>query len=334
VSPHSLLAAPVASLPDGVTILDSGVYSALALGSTLYACQSGTAQGVTSTDYGTTWTPFAQTFPADLTSIFPLKDGTTLLACAGTGAVYRSTDSGTSWAVVFNANGNVLPWAWAQDSAGRVFAGEYRASGDPKCIYVWRSTDNGANWTRLDGLFALSNKHVHVVFVDAETDRLYVTIGDTPKASYYSDNQGDTWTQMFSSEGATGFTGITSLPGARFFITDNAAGLNRIHKSTDDSALTTIHTPPWQYDISIGSIAAVHGASTIVGMFSGEGADAELQASILKSTDSGATWSVVIASTAYAFQFPAHDWRGRIPAELGYIICDIVENSQMLRIAL
>ena len=315
------------------TLLPTGYTDAMALGSVMYAPKGHYASK--STDGGLTWNDFSNFFAGSLQSVFPTKDGILLVSSLGT--IYRSTDNGENWAQVFQTsdqpNSYVTTRAWAQNSTGTIFAGEY---GPNKCQYLWKSVDDRENWTRIDYFFDnyATVIHIHVVFVDPETDRLYVSIGDAVRKTFYSDNEGEDWTEIFAAY-SNGFTGITSNASARFFIDDLNPGSNRIWKSTDDSALTLIYNPPQlKYDTQPGGIV-VDSNGDLWATTSNE-QQTTGYATLLYSPDAGVTWRMIMSAPAggYQFRMPVKDWTGRVPAALGYFVCTCVQGQQMLRIAL
>jgi hypothetical protein len=320
-------------LPAGATLLTSGYAFPMALGSVIYAGHGHFASK--STDQGDTWTDFSKDFGTDVHSVFPATNGY-LYAGLGTGVVWRSVDNGANWTLECTTTGGYpQPWSWAEASDGTLFFGEY--TGPPLAgenhVYIWRSVDDGDTWVRRDGLNGFSNKHVHVVMLDPETDRLYVSIGDTPKTCYYSDDHGDTWTELFAITDK-GFTGITSTAAARFFGDDRAAPANRILKTTDDITPTIAYIPSWEYNDSYIEVASIHGTNTLFATIWNEDQRDTQKSVLLRSDDAGATWQVIgnAPSGGYKFHTICFDYRHRIPAELGYLICECVDNTQMMRI--
>jgi photosystem II stability/assembly factor-like uncharacterized protein len=321
-------------IPSNAELLTSGYTQACAYGSALYAIK--TNKVAKSTNGGSTWTDFDEVFDQTLHSVFAAKTGT--LFAAGDTKIWRSADDGATWALVStNAAGYTNGWAWAQEETGdKIFRGEYSLVAIP-CVYVWVSADDGATWTRKDGLSALADKHVHVVFVDPETDRLYATIGDTPKETYYSDDDGDTWTQIFAARAAgTGFTGITSDATTRYFSDDLLYGNNQITKTTNDSDLSIAYMPPWEYNVSYGTIVLDDATGYLYCTWYNEAQNDGQKASIMRSTDGGSTWTVIASalSGGYKFSFPVVDYRHRIPSELRYLICSCTPDTQLIKLPL
>lgn len=337
---ESVSGTPGRLLPAGATVLTDGYYNASINGATLYACKKTVHKAAKSTDAGSTWTDFDKVFGYDLASCFVTKDGI-LLACeqldAGTGTkIWRSVDDGANWVNVFDtAVGVITTWGWAQAPGGNIFCGEYSNSGT-NSAYIWISTDDGANWTRKDGLITFTNKHIHQVMVDPTTSRLYATIGDGYPYDriYYSDNNADTWTRMFTSY-LSRFTGATSLGNARYFGDDNSDGYNHIWKTTDDATPIDCYFPESKYNTEYSEVVGVDGGTTLFTTFMNAN-QAEGKLSIVaKSTDSGDNWSIIAidptGSGKYQFHRPVMDYRHRIPSGFGYFICNITQIQQMIR---
>jgi photosystem II stability/assembly factor-like uncharacterized protein len=158
-------------------------------------------------------------------------------------------------------------------------------------------------------------------------------MGDSPKTCFYSDDDGDTWTQLFAITDK-GFTGITSITGARFFGDDRAAGNNRILKTVDDATPTIAYIPSWQHNDSYIEISSVHGTNTLFATIWNENQNVTQSSAILRSDDAGLTWAIIASSRSGGYQFRGicFDYRHRIPAELGYLICECIQDSSMIRI--
>jgi photosystem II stability/assembly factor-like uncharacterized protein len=160
-------------LPEGVTLLQTGYTRPNALGAVVYAAHGQFA--ARSADFGETWADISNDFGTFVMSVYPAVNGY-LYAGLATSQIWRSVDSGAHWTLVNTLEGGYAAgWSWAENAAGDIFCGQYTGPADAgeNHVYLWRSVDDGDTWTRLDGLVAQSNEHVHVVMVDPETDRLY-----------------------------------------------------------------------------------------------------------------------------------------------------------------
>ena len=59
-----------------------------------------------------------------------------------------------------------------------IYVGEYGANPQRRPVPIWRSTDDGRSWQVVHRFPAKSIKHIHGVYHDPYTDRLWVTTGD------------------------------------------------------------------------------------------------------------------------------------------------------------
>lgn len=90
----------------------------------------------TSSDSGNTWTP--RETARFWRSVATSADGSQIVAVASSGKIYRSTDFGASWSVVYNIDSSWGPVAMSADGSKIIVAD---GSG------VLHSTNSGANWT-------------------------------------------------------------------------------------------------------------------------------------------------------------------------------------------
>lgn len=149
----------------------------------------------------------------------------------------RSTDNGENWGDVGGFGGGIQSgiWGFSEDTVnGYLFAGVYTTVGN-NYDEIYRSTDNGANWTKeFDG----AGQHIHDVAVDPYTRYVYAT--SDPGAT------GDGWRILRSTDNGDNFstiiTGIDCLKiaffsGIRLFGGD---GTGQIYKTTDDAATSIV----------------------------------------------------------------------------------------------
>jgi hypothetical protein len=291
----------------------------------LYGTNNTTKQLEKSIDFGITWSAFENVFTGTMYSCFVSKDGILFVNCGTEGAggteLWRSADNGLNWSKVMNTNSGFIrvPWNFAQAANGTMFIGEYTEIASPAgdSPYIWKSTNNGVDWIRIDTFAAY--RHIHQVFVDPETQRLYATTGEV-KICRYSDDEGATWHTILGSV-TTGFVSIISIPGIRYFGSDDVDGANCIWESTNDSTVTRLFKPPEEYDCAWGEIASIEGTSILFATFI-NGVSTSKSALIAKSTDRGLTWNTikVLDNLLFSFYLPASDYKHRIPAEFNYLI--------------
>lgn len=301
--------------------MENGNYSITVLGTVLY-CVNKNRRVRKSLDWGKTWRDFPFTFPMDLQSVFVTKEGI-LIACAS-GLYYRSEDDGENWTLVFESTASpysfTTMWGWGQSPNGTIFAGEY--GNHTKCLYIWRSKDLGITWEKLDNLYDYSNWHIHQLKVNETNNRVYATIGDSPKKTFYSDNDGDTWIEMFNEQ-STGFTGLTQTKNARFFSDDLAPGNNKIWKTTDDINLIEVYEPSETYNTQSMFITAF-GDNELWATAYNEYQQEGQKSAIFVSTDGGNTWNVEFESPVGQDQYitPIWGWNGNAPATTSFFFCN------------
>lgn len=311
--------------------LEKDNYSITILGSVLY-CVNKKRRVRKSLDWGKTWRDLPYTFPMDLQSVFVTKEGI-LIACSS-GLYYRSDDDGDTWTLVLESTASPYSftnmWGWGQSPNGTIFAGEY--GNHTKCLYIWRSKDLGLTWDRIDDLYGFADWHVHQVKVNKTTGRVYATIGDTPKKTFYSDDDGDTWVEMFSDKN-TGFTGLTQTSNARFFTDDLYPGNNHIWKTTNDVDLIEVYKPTADYNTQSMFITAFGDNelwATAYNEYQFEGQ----KSAIFVSLDGGNTWSVEFESPVGGHQYinPIWGWDGSSPEYCSFFFCESKHNTQIIKV--
>lgn len=201
--------------------------------------------------------------------------------------MYRSGDDGITWSLVFNSSiypgsrsGVALGGLCTDGQEGGfysgaynstlIFAGEYGGAPTtyPQPCYVWKSTDNAQTWTvglnatqflidwysqhRQEPYYPVNNQtHVHDVFADRYTGRIWVSVGDigVPSLSpsiVYSDDFGQTWNALVDTYNSTISPsirpiGITSLKDRLIFGEDFAGNTFGVYLDSEQSFYNSIH---------------------------------------------------------------------------------------------
>src|SRR5439155_3680908 len=125
--------------------------------------------------------------------------------------IYRTTDGGRTWENTLrpdNANGT-RDVEYAYDKPNVIFAASQGAGGGfggggggqqgPNGTALYRSTDEGKTWTKIDSLPPYTGRISVAVAMHTDGKRIYV-IGNPPQGQYSglyrSDDQGATWQHM------------------------------------------------------------------------------------------------------------------------------------------
>ncbi|MEE9385418.1 MAG: sialidase family protein [Nannocystaceae bacterium] len=113
------------------------------------------------------------------------------------GGLFRSSDGGETWGRV---NGlpaiDVSDFAFAPDVPHRIYVGvqsPVQAVGPPEAG-LYRSTDGGDTWTKLDSGFTSEPNRIVIAISQVDPQRLYVVAGGAKSSVYVSSDGGDNWT--------------------------------------------------------------------------------------------------------------------------------------------
>jgi hypothetical protein len=125
---------------------------------------------------------------------------------AGGYAVWYTTgdNDGTAWsrakdnlgADLSFTDGYPAPWGWGE-AHGTIVAGGWVSPDVAGNRELWRSTDDGETWTRVQLLTVDDTDHSHAIAYHAGMDRWVVDYGDdwtgAEQRTYFSDDDGVTW---------------------------------------------------------------------------------------------------------------------------------------------
>jgi photosystem II stability/assembly factor-like uncharacterized protein len=221
-----------------------------------------------------------------------LTTASSILFALDGGAIYRSTDHGTTWATMAEALSNVSDGYGGLILAGStVYAATYNSG-------VFRSTNDGLTWTSASG--GLATSALHCGAIAATGDTLVITSFD---GMYRSTNGGSLWVKTNTGMPADTFFNALSSAGTTFFAgSDEGAG---VFASTDRG--TT-----W-YRSSNG--LSGQGQNILCFAATGGSLVAGTRQGVFRSTNNGAAWTLCSSgltniSTSALYAWGADLWAG------------------------
>lgn len=218
---------------------------------------TGYMEGTVTSPPGLSWT--ARDSSRNWFGVASNSDGTILVATVTSGLIYRSTDSGVTWA---SPGGSSLAW-WGicSSSDGTKLAAVVDAG------QIYTSTDSGANWTARD-----SNRGWRHIGCSADGATLVACVYGGQ--IYNSTDSGATWTARDSSRNWNGIA--CSSDGTKWVATVDGG---QLYVSTD-SGVTWAAKDSNRNWRSVASSS--DGSKLVAAVFSGQ---------LYTSTDSGANWT-------------------------------------------
>jgi hypothetical protein len=116
-------------------------------------------------------------FWADVSHLYALKDGSELVIAKS--GIFRRDKGSETFEISYKSPTSYCPLNLCVDPAtGYIYFGEYFSNFEKKPVQIYRSRDNGCSW-EVVYIFEEGNiNHVHGVFFDKYTSRLWVTTGD------------------------------------------------------------------------------------------------------------------------------------------------------------
>jgi len=229
--------------------------------------------------------------------------------------VWRSTDNGVTWTVVNASAGWTVRYSHTSvvmpDGSIVLMGGKIGNS--PYFINdVWRSTDKGATWTQMNASAGWAGRFSHSSV--AMPDGSIVLMGGN-RNSFLNDvwrstDNGATWTQVNASAGWAARWGHSSvvMPDGSIVLTGGQKSsspnwVNDVWRSTDNGAMWTQMNASagWAGRVSHSSVAMPDGSIVLLG---GESPSSPYWLhDVWRSTDNGATWTVVNASAGWAGRY-------------------------------
>jgi photosystem II stability/assembly factor-like uncharacterized protein len=143
-----------------------------------------------------------------------------IYAGSASGGIWKSTDFGASWSIIFNEAFSIGALRLDPDDPSTMYVGTGEANPGGVACYpgngIWRTTDAGSTWSNL-GLGQTG--HIGKIVVDpVNTNRIYVAaLGlyrgkTTERGVYRSTDHGNTWARVFYLNDTTGAIDIVIDP--------------------------------------------------------------------------------------------------------------------------
>src|SRR5579875_504686 len=121
--------------------------------------------------------------------------------------VFRSLDGGRSWKKVLGPNDDTgaIDLIFKPGDASTIYAALWQTRRPPWNVYppsngpgsgLYKSTDGGSTWTRLEGLPSKGLGRIGIAISDAAPDRVYAIVDAEEGGLYRSDDAGAHWKKM------------------------------------------------------------------------------------------------------------------------------------------
>ena len=217
---------------------------------------------------------------------------------AATGNVYRTGDGGATWTSVFTHQYEVIDIAIDPTTPSTLFLGTDNSISSGAGLY--KSIDSGNTWAlkNLGLVNAIPGGPSRKIAVDPlDSSRIYVAMSD---GLYKSENGGDVWTLIDSPTAPKSAETITLDSNGTIYVAScNTSNLcfRQIFRSTDFGATWTKSGPELGQVAAILVDPAVQSTIYVASELFNSG-----NAALLKSTDSGATWSSLSGTGLIGFR--------------------------------
>lgn len=134
---------------------------------------------------------------AEITRCYKLRDGSEL--CIARKGIFRLGAGESRMVKVFNVKRGSRPMNICENVDGTLFFGEYFANMEKKSVHIYRSTDSGNTWDICYTFPEGNINHVHGIFFDPYTNRMWFATGDRENECIigYSEDGFRTTTEVF-----------------------------------------------------------------------------------------------------------------------------------------
>jgi len=222
---------------------------------------------------------------------------------------WRSTDNGAHWTLVNASSG----WSarYAQSSVampdGSIVLTGGTSSGVGDTNDVWRSTDNGATWSRqnVSAGWSIRDGHSSVVMPDGSIVLMGGEYGSNYKNDVWrSTDNGITWTNITTSGGWSARYAHSSvvMPDGSIVLMGGYGGSwkNDTWRSTNNGATWTVMNASsgWMARYLHNSVAMPDGSIVLMGGNAGSGSN-HYKNDVWLSKDNGATWTQTTSAAGW-----------------------------------
>jgi hypothetical protein len=121
----------------------------------------------------------------DKCNVYPLDPQGLSLILIRQGCVYKyDEDNGLRQTLTLRQSRNVLHTDFCRTQSGRLLFGEYGANAERQSIPIYASDDQGDSWYIAYQIPAARAKHVHGVYADKYSDKIWIFTGDANGESW------------------------------------------------------------------------------------------------------------------------------------------------------
>ena len=113
---------------------------------------------------------------AEITKCYRLEDGSEL--CIARKGIFRREANARELKKVFNVVRGSRPMNICEDKDGSLYFGEYFQNMDKQAVHIYQSRDGGRTWGVVYTFAEGNINHVHGIFLDPYTQRMWFVTGD------------------------------------------------------------------------------------------------------------------------------------------------------------
>lgn len=178
-------------------------------------------------------------FRAEITGLYLLNDGS-MLALAKKGIFKRTADS-KNFKKCYSIPRGSKPLNLCCLPNGHIFFGEYFMNMEKKSVHVYCSVDNGDTWNVVYTFEEGNINHIHGLFYDKYTDRMWCLTGDRENECIigYTEDEFKTFVEVFRGGQEYRACQLFFYPDFFVYATDSQYMKNTINKVDRKSLLIT-----------------------------------------------------------------------------------------------